>query len=142
MAEGFLHQLAGDRFAAYSAGSFPSDSIHPLAVKVMAEMGVDISRNKTKNLNTFLHEPWDMIITVCDKAKENCPVFPSQKVTAHWGFEDPAEFEGTEEKTIRFFRKIAGEILFRVRLLIAVKQNELNAQYQEEVRRIGTASAT
>ena len=137
MAEGFLNRLAGDRFEAYSAGSNPPGAVHPLAIKVMAEMGIDISQKKSKNLDIYLHKPWDMVITVCDKAKENCPVFPGQKVTAHWSFEDPAEFEGTEEQKLNFFRKIAKEIQYRIRLLIAVHEKELNEKYQAEVRNIG-----
>jgi len=101
-------------------------------------MGIDISANRSKSLDIYLHEPWDLIITVCDKAKESCPVFPGQKVEAHWSFEDPAEFEGNEAEKRVFFRKIAMEIERRIRLLLVLSEDKLlHHEYQGQVRNIG-----
>ena len=133
-----MNHLGGDRFIAFSAGSFPSGSVHPLAIETMREMGLDISQNKSKSLDVYIKEPWDIIITVCDNAKENCPVFPGQKIGAHWGFEDPAQFEGTNEQKQLFFRKIATEIERRIRLLLALPEDMLPfIEYEREVKNIG-----
>jgi len=138
MAEALMNHLGGDRFIAFSAGSFLTGSVHPLAIETMREIGLDISQNKSKSLDIYLHEPWDLIITVCDKAKESCPTFPGQKVEAHWGFEDPAEFEGNEAEKSVFFRKIAMEIENRIRLLLVLPEDKLPFKdYQREVRKIG-----
>jgi arsenate reductase len=119
MAEALMNHLGGDQFIAFSAGSKPSGFIHPLAIETMREMGIDISKNVSKSLDLYLHEPWDMVVTVCDNAKEACPFFPGGKIREHWGFEDPAEFEGTDEEKCAFFRKIALQIQERIRLFLA-----------------------
>ncbi len=138
MAEALLNHLGGDRFIAFSAGSIPAGFVHPLAISTMSEMGIDISHNKSKSLDLYLHEPWDLIITVCDKAKESCPIFPGQKSSAHWSFEDPAEFDGSEDEKKAFFAKIAMEIENRIRLLLDLPEDKLSFEdYQREVRRIG-----
>ena len=110
MAEGFLRERGGEEFAAYSAGTFPKEKTHPLAVKVMREKGIDISAQKPKSLNSFLHENWDAVITVCDNAKESCPVFRQADQTIAWSFEDPADATGTEEEQLIIFRKIRDQI--------------------------------
>jgi arsenate reductase len=138
MAEALMNHLGGDRYVAFSAGSQPAGFVHLLAIQTMREMGIDISRNESKSLDLYLHEAWDLIITVCDDAKESCPVFPGQKIGAHWSFEDPAKFEGSEEKKKDFFRKIAMEIESRIRLLLDLPEDKLsNEVYQHEVKRIG-----
>ena len=139
MAEVLMNHLGGDRFIAFSAGSFPSGSVHPLAIETMREMGLDISQNKSKSLDVYVNELWDIIITVCDNAKESCPIFPGQKIGAHWGFEDPAKFEGTDEQKRLFFRKIATEIERRIRLLLALPEDKLPfLEYEREVKSIGS----
>ena len=115
MAEALMKHFGGDRFEAFSAGSIPAGYVHPLAISTMREMGIDISGNESKSLDIYLREPWDMVVTVCDDAKEACPFFPGGKLRAHWGFEDPAKFEGTPHEKQEFFRKIAKEIEGRVK---------------------------
>ena len=104
----------------------------------MREMGLDISHKKSKSLDIYVNKQWDIIITVCDNAKDACPIFPVQKVGAHWGFEDPAEFEGTDEQKRAFYRKIATEIGLRIRQLLALQENTLPfVQYESAVKDIG-----
>ena len=105
MAEGMLRQMAGDRFEVYSAGVNPTH-IHPLAIKVMEEMGIDISKQRSKSVNEFLNRQFDCVITVCDNARQSCPFFPGTYELLHWGLEDPAEAAGTEEEKLVIFRKV------------------------------------
>lgn len=110
MAEGFLKSF-DDKLEVYSAGTNPSDKIHPKAVRVMEEVGIDISDGKPKNVDNFINKSFDFVITVCDNAKETCPVFLGEvKNSLHIGFEDPAEAEGTEDEILAEFRKIRDEI--------------------------------
>ena len=109
MAEGFLRHMAGDRFEVFSAGVKPTQ-VNPLAIKVMAEAGVDISKHRSKSAMEFIGQQFDYIITVCDNAKQTCPVFPGKLEKIHWDLEDPAEAQGSEEERIVVFRKIRDEI--------------------------------
>src|SRR5579871_6120715 len=99
MAEGIMNKLGAGRFEAFSAGTNPAGYVHPQAIAAMHDMGIDISGNVSKSLDQFIGQHWDVIITVCDDARETCPVFPGQQITAHWGFEDPAKFVGNEAET-------------------------------------------
>jgi arsenate reductase (thioredoxin) len=110
MAQGFL-QSVDNRIEVFSAGTFPASTINSYAVKVMAEAGIDISRNSPKSVDEFLNDEWDYVITVCDDAKETCPVFPGKvKHRLHIGFEDPSLLTGTEEQILTEFRKTRDEI--------------------------------
>lgn len=109
MAEGFLKSLVGDKFEVYSAGIEPKE-VHPLAVQVMAETGIDISKQKSKHVKDFLSQHFGYIITVCDEANEKCPTFPDISVRLHWSFEDPAKLEGSEEQKLLTFRKVRDQI--------------------------------
>jgi arsenate reductase len=110
MAEGFLKSFAPD-IEIFSAGTKPASRVHPLAVKVMKEQGIDLSKKFPKNVEQFLNESFDYVITVCDNAKETCPVFLGKVgKQLHIGFEDPAEAIGTEEEIISVFQKIRNEI--------------------------------
>ena len=109
MAEGFLRHMAGDRFEVFSAGVKPTQ-VNPLAIKVMAEAGVDISKHRSKSAMEFIGQQFDYIITVCDNAKQTCPVFPGKHDKIHWDLEDPAEARGSEEERMVVFRKIRDEI--------------------------------
>ncbi|MEJ2048527.1 MAG: arsenate reductase ArsC [Calditrichota bacterium] len=110
MAEGFLKSFDPE-LDVYSAGTKPSDSIHPRAVQVMREVGIDISRGNPKDVNRFLNQSFDYVVTVCDNARETCPVFPGEvKRQLHIGFEDPAQATGTEEQVLELFRKVRDEI--------------------------------
>jgi arsenate reductase (thioredoxin) len=110
MAEGILRATAGDVLEVASAGAKPAGFVHPLAIKVMSEIGIDISQHRSKHLNEFLTQPVDTVITVCDKANQVCPIFPGQISRHHWGFEDPAHATGTEEEQLAAFRRVRDEI--------------------------------
>jgi arsenate reductase len=106
MAQGFL-QSYDNRIEVYSAGTLPAARVNFKAIKVMAESGIDISRNTPKSVNEFLNDQWDYVITVCDDAKETCPVFPGKVGSRlHMGFEDPSKIIGSEEFIISEFRRI------------------------------------
>jgi len=115
MAEGWINHLLGDTWEARSAGTRPAAAVHPLAVKVMAEAGVDISGGVPEHVERYLSEPWDLVVTVCDSAKESCPVFPRPVAQRHISFPDPAEAEGSEEERLAVFRAVRDDI--RARLL-------------------------
>jgi len=108
MAEGFIKALYSDKYKAYSAGTTPS-SVNPYAIRVMKEIGIDISNQRSKSINEFRGEIFDYVVTVCDNARETCPFFPGKKVI-HRGFQDPASVEGREEEKIAIFRKVRDEI--------------------------------
>ncbi len=110
MAEGFLKSF-DDRLQVYSAGTHPSAAIHPRVVQVMREAGIDISAGYPKSVDRFVNESFDFVITVCDNARETCPVFIGKvSEQLHIGFEDPAEAEGSEEELLSVFRRIRDEI--------------------------------
>ena len=112
MAEGLTRNQFGDYFEAYSAGIAPQ-KLNPLAVQVMAEMGIDISSHRTKSLHELLHIPFDYIITVCDHAHEHCPVFPGNTTMIHQNFEDPptlARHAKTEEAALEIYRRVRNDI--------------------------------
>lgn len=106
MAQGFL-QSFDDKVEVYSAGTYPASKVNPRAIKVMAEVGIDISMGTPKSVDEFLNDKWDYVITVCDDAKETCPVFTGKvKHRLHIGFEDPSQINGTEEFIMSEFRRI------------------------------------
>ncbi len=110
MAEAFLKSF-NPKFEVYSAGTNPSSDVHPKAIQVMDELGIDLSKNVTKNVEQFLNESFDYVITVCDNAKETCPVFLGKVGRQlHIGFEDPAGASGTEKEILSVFRKVRDEI--------------------------------
>jgi arsenate reductase len=122
MAEGFL-KFFDNRLEVYSAGTQPSAQIHPKAVQVMKEAGIDISDGFPKEVGRFLHQSFDFVITVCDHAKETCPVFIGEvKEQMHIGFEDPAEATGTEAEVLAVFRRVRDEI-----------RQEFRKFYQEKI---------
>jgi arsenate reductase len=110
IAEGLLRNAVGDVWNVQSAGSNPAGHVHPLAVKVMAEIGIDISQHRSKHLNEFLDKPVHTVITVCDNADQACPVFPGQVKRYHWPFLDPAKTAGTEEEKLQVFRWVRDEM--------------------------------
>ena len=113
MAEGFLRNMAGDKYNVYSAGTNPA-TINPLAIKVMNEIGIDISKQFSKSVNEFLDKKFDYVITVCDNARQTCPFFPGKFKDIHWNLEDPAEAIGSEEDTLEVFRKIRDKIKLKI----------------------------
>lgn len=110
LAEGILRQIAGDLFDVHSAGSNPAGYVHPKAIAVMAEIGIDISGHTSKHMNEFLDRKIDTVITVCGKADQACPMFPGQVNRYHWGFDDPAHATGTEEEILAVFRCVRDQI--------------------------------
>jgi arsenate reductase (thioredoxin) len=118
MAEGFLRALGGEIYEAHSAGTRPS-TLNPLAVQVMCEAQIDISGQRSKDAAEYLNSEFDVVITVCDNAKEQCPVFPGPTVREHWAFADPAEAKGTEEQRLQVFRRVRDEIGARVQEFVA-----------------------
>lgn len=110
LAEGFLRTAAGSILNVQSAGSKPAGYVHPLANKVMAEVGIDISKHHSKHLSEFLEQKVETVITVCGNADQACPIFPGQVNRHHWPFYDPAHAEGTEEEKLQVFRQVRDEI--------------------------------
>lgn len=113
MAEGILRHLMGDRFEVKSAGTRPS-VVNPVAIKVMAEIGIDISGHRSKSVEEFQGMIFDFVITTCDAARETCPVFPGRARRLHWSLNDPAEARGSEDETLSSFRKVRDEIKQRI----------------------------
>jgi arsenate reductase (thioredoxin) len=110
MAEALLRRLAGDRFEAYSAGLEP-DGLNPLAVEAMAEIGIDISGQRSKSVEEYLgREHFGYLITVCDHAAANCPTFPGVSSRLHWSLVDPAAAEGSHEERLEVFRRVRDEL--------------------------------
>jgi arsenate reductase (thioredoxin) len=118
MAEGFLRAYAGDSYDAHSAGTKPS-TVNPLAIQVMREAGIDISGQQSKNVSEYLGQHFPLVITVCDNAKEHCPIFPGPCIREHWPFDDPAEATGADEQRLEVFRRVRDEIATRVRNFVS-----------------------
>ena len=114
MAEGLLRDMAGDRFEVASAGVAPSH-VRPEAIEAMNELGIDITSHRSKSVDEFVGQEFDYVITVCDNAKEQCPVFPGKTKRIHWSFEDPAEAQGEAEKRLNVFRRVRYEIEAKLR---------------------------
>lgn len=110
LAEGILRSLLGPACQVASAGSQPAGYVHPLAVRVMAEIGLDISGHRSKHLEEFLHQPVETVITVCGNADQACPMFPGQVNRHHFPFDDPAHATGTEEEQMAVFRRVRDEV--------------------------------
>jgi arsenate reductase len=110
MGEGFLRAALGDLANVHSAGSNPTGYVHPMAIKVMAEVGIDISAHRSKHLKEFLGQPVTTVITVCGNADQACPIFPGQLNRYHWPFFDPAKATGTDEEKVAVFRRVRDEI--------------------------------
>jgi arsenate reductase len=118
MAEGFLRHLAGERFEVASAGT-DATRVHPLAVRAMREVGVDLSTHTSKTLEGLLDRPWDYVITVCDSANEQCPLFPGHTTRLHWSFDDPSQATGSEDERLDIFRRVRDGIQTRLRSWLA-----------------------
>lgn len=125
MAQGILQSL-DPHFDVHSAGTKPASEVHPLGIKVMSEIGIDISTHYTKHIDRFLGQEWDYVITVCGGANESCPMF-SGKVgkRLHIGFDDPDAFTGTDEEILAEFRRVRDEIKLKMQEFC---QNELNGK--------------
>lgn len=121
MAEGLLRELSHGTIDAKSAGTAPK-SVNPLAIRVMAERGIDISHQRSKHLNEFLDQPFDYVITVCDQAAEACPIFPGKAERIHWSFPDPAAVQGTEEGKLVVFRTVRDGLEKRLQMWLSSRE--------------------
>lgn len=110
MAEGILRAAAGDLLNVQSAGSKPAGYVHPLAIRALGEIGIDISGHHSKHMDEFLSQAVETVITVCGNADQACPMFPGQLHRHHWGFDDPAHASGSEEEQMAVFRRVRDEI--------------------------------
>jgi arsenate reductase (thioredoxin) len=118
MAERLLRELGGDRFEVASAGTVAT-AVHPLAERVMEEIGLDLHAHSSKTLDRYLGERWDYVITVCDQAGERCPLFPGPARRIHWSFEDPSAATGSEADRLAAFRRVRDAIRDRLRTWLA-----------------------
>jgi arsenate reductase len=115
MAEGLTRTIGGDHVQAFSAGTEPK-AVHLLAMQAMRELEIDISGQRSKDVGVFAGETFDFVITVCDRAREQCPAVPGANERIHWGFDDPAEATGPDSERLRVFRRVRDEIRQRLRL--------------------------
>jgi arsenate reductase len=113
MAEGILRAWGGDRYEAHSAGT-EATSVRPEAISAMAELGIDIGGQESKAVQRYSGEAFDIAVTVCEDANEACPYFPAKR-NLHWGFDDPAAVDGTEDERLAAFRRVRDEIATRIR---------------------------
>jgi arsenate reductase len=120
MAEGWIRDRLGALWEVRSAGTRPMTAVHPLAVRAMAEAGVDISAGRPEHVDVYVDQPWDLVVTVCDSAREVCPAFTRRVEKLHVAFFDPSLVEGSEEERMILFRHVRDEI--RDRLLPAIQE--------------------
>jgi arsenate reductase (thioredoxin) len=119
IAEALLSRYGGEDFVVRSAGT-EATRVNPLAVRVLAELGIDWSSARSKVLTEFVDEPWDYVITVCDRARQVCPVFPGAANSLHWGLDDPSEVQGGDEERMAAFRRTAQEVSVRLRPFVEI----------------------
>lgn len=120
MAEGWLRHLAGDRYEVFSAGTKPV-GLNPGSVEAMAEVGIDIARHRSKHVEEYAAQSLDYVITVCDRAKETCPLWPGKTTLIHWSFDDPAAVADVEDRRL-VFRRVRDEIASAIRQLLADRE--------------------
>ena len=139
LAEYIANRSASHILEAYSAGSHPKASPHPMALRVLNEsFGIDTAQARSKSLDEFKKTEFDFVITVCDKAKENCPIWPGRPVIAHWGSPDPVNFEGTEEEQMNHFWQVAQQIKRRIELFTSLPFTSLDQlRLEAATREIG-----
>ncbi len=135
-AEYFLRRMGGQRFEVHSAGANPSGIVNRLTLKVLRErFRIDASQARSKSWEEFKKVNFDFVITVCDNARESCPVWPGQPIIAHWGVNDPAAFEGPDDAKERFFYEIALQLHRRVQLLVSLPIEKLSRLKVEQLTR-------
>jgi len=121
MAEGLLRHIAGDRFEVFSAGTRPSQ-VRPEAVAVMREIGIDISLQRSKHVDEYAGQTFDQVLTVCDNAKETCPLFSNQSQRIHWSFSDPAIVQGDDKTRCEAFRRIRDQIASQLQVFVSTQR--------------------
>jgi len=134
IAEAILRARAGDQFEVFSAGVDPR-GINPLTLRVLQEAGISTDGLRSKSVTEMLDRSFDYVVTVCDRARESCPVFPGSHESFHWGLDDPAEATGTEDERLAVFRRVMGEIVTRIDTFVAA------ARHAEAIAGAGGASA-
>lgn len=139
LGEYLLRHFAGDRFEVASAGAQPTGRVHPLALRVLAEdYGIDASAARSESWQGYAEAGVDLVITVCDHARDSCPLFPGNALRGHWGSPDPAAFAGPEDQALALFREVAREIEDRVRRFSALPIGELSSrELEERLKEIG-----
>ena len=139
IAEAILNRKGAGRFSAYSAGSHPAETVNPLALEVLEESGYQWRGHPPRGLGGLESEHWDFVITVCDNARESCPIFPGQPVLAHWGMQDPAAVSGTREARLTAFRIALTLINRRIDLFLNLPIEKLERlALQRRVEAIGS----
>ena len=143
MAESAMNRWGKGKFKAFSAGSHPSGTVHPMTIQLLNELNYETRRLRSKSWDEFARSdgaPLDFVFTVCDKvAGEMCPVWPGQPITAHWGAEDPAAFVGSEEARRRFFLRIYTELENRIKIFTSLPFDSLDRfALERRLREIGT----
>ena len=118
MAEYLWNELGQGEWEAKSAGSNPAGYVHPLAIEAMRELGIHLTDARSKHLDQFVEQPFDLVVTVCDNANESCPVFPGATTMLHWPFRDPAHASGTDEEKMVVFRAVRDEIRDRITMFL------------------------
>ena len=125
--EYLLRRLSGPRFRVFSAGSFPTGKVNPLAVQILQDVyNIDASEARSKSWEEFKDVEFDFVVTVCDNARETCPIWPGQPIVAHWSSPDPAAVEGTDAEKYRAFRDVAFQINRRLQLFTALPLDKLD----------------
>lgn len=119
MAEGLLRDMGGKNYEVFSAGT-EATFVRPQAIAVMAELGIDISEQRSKVLTKYLSQPFDYVITVCDQANESCPIFPGAKHRLHWSFPDPSKATGSEAERLAFYRQVRDAIAKRIQEFLQI----------------------
>jgi arsenate reductase len=143
MAEAVLNRKGRGRFVAESAGSQPAARVNPFAVEALREAGIDWRGRQPRGIDDLLTRDWDIVITVCDNAREACPIFPGQPALAHWGMEDPAAVQGDDEIRRRAFREALQLISRRIDLMLALPVEKLQRlALQERLRAIGSEQSS
>jgi protein-tyrosine-phosphatase len=143
-AECILRLRNSEHFEAYSAGVAPKETPHPMTLRVLEEFyHVDTSKVHSQSWNTYKNTPFDMVITVCDKARETCPTWPSRPIVAHWGSPDPAAFEGDDEATFQNFKEVAMQITRRIDIMLALPIEHFEKyrnDFEKDIQAIGNES--
>jgi len=138
--EYLLRRIGGSRFESFSAGSFPTGKVNPYAVEILKEVyNIDATDARSKSWEEFNDVHFDFVITVCDNARESCPIWPGQPIVAHWGMEDPAEATGSDDQILRVFRQTALLMQRRLELFVALPVEKLDRlELERLVTEIGT----
>lgn len=140
-AESILRARNSEYFEAYSAGADPKDAPHPMTLRVLEDYyHVDTTDAKSKSWEQYKDTAFDIVITLCDKALETCPTWPSRPIAAHWGSPDPAAFEGSEEDTLQNFKSVAMQITRRIDIMLSLpieKFEKYRIEYEADIQAIG-----